>query len=367
MTESQAGAGYPWPSQLVQVGWNQDVAAAYGRVAEPMDVPARVIVVHRNRVEVATEAGEQDATLDPRLMVAATEERPSTGDWVALRPDPSGTSARVRAVVPRRTAFIRRAAGGKAVAQVVAANVDRVLVVTAVPHDVNERRLERYLALAWESGAMPTVVATKCDLVTDVDEYLTRIRGVAPGVDVVAVSALDDDGIGALRSLITPGTTIALLGSSGVGKSTLVNRLAGHELMRTAPVDGDGRGRHTTTHRELMRLGNGVLVIDTPGMREMQLWSTDAGLELVFDDITSLAASCRFGDCRHEREPGCAVNDAARRGELSPERLSSWRKLGREAARAQLASDAVAASAERAKLRSFMRAVRVQARNPKNR
>ena len=367
MNELQGGAGHPAPRHLVQMGWNEDVAAAFERVADAMDVPARVIAVHRNRVVTATEAGECDATLDPRLLAAAAAERPSTGDWVALRQEPSGISARVRAVVPRRTAFIRRAAGGKAVAQVVAANVDRVLVVTAVPHDVNERRLERYLALAWESGALPTVVVTKCDLVADVDAYMTRIRSVAPGVDVIAVSALRDDGVAALRSLIGTGTTIALLGSSGVGKSTLVNRLAGHELMRTAPVDGDGRGRHTTTHRELMRLGNGVLVIDTPGMREMQLWSADAGLELVFDDISSLGASCRFGDCHHEREPGCAVNEAVAQGALSPERLASWRKLGREVARAQRASDAVASTAERAKLRAFMRSVRAQARTRNDR
>ncbi|MEP7002894.1 MAG: ribosome small subunit-dependent GTPase A, partial [bacterium] len=182
------------------------------------------------------------------------------------------------------------------------------------------------------------------------------------GVDVIAVSASNDDGIIELRTLIASRSTIALLGSSGVGKSTLVNRLAGHEIMRTADVDRDGRGRHTTTHRELVQLGNGVLVIDTPGMRELQLWSADAGLEHVFEDIATLSQSCRFSDCRHDNEPGCAVIDAVKSGVLAPERLKSWRKLEREAARSQLETDGVAASAERAKLRALMRSLRVHVR-----
>ena len=352
---------------LNDFGWSDAVATIFAASADAGDIPARVAAVHRNRMDVLTDAGERSATLEPRLLKAAAEDRPATGDWIVLRIDPSGTSARVRAVIARRTAFVRGAAGDKTMAQVIAANIDLVLVVMAVPHDVNERRLERYLALAWESGATPAVVLTKCDLVPDVEEQVACVRGVAPGVDVVAVSAASDDGLQALWSLMAPGCTVALLGSSGVGKSTLVNRLAGSEVMRTADVDRDGRGRHTTTHRQLAQLGKGVLVIDTPGMRELQLWSADAGLEQVFDDITTLSESCRFRDCQHEREPGCAVSDAVEKGTLARERVKSWRKLMREAARARAQGDAVAASAERARLRTLMRAVRTHGRAKRDR
>ena len=317
---------------------------------------ARVVTVHKSRLVVETASGERSVSIDVRLLQGPPERRPVTGDWVVLFDDI------VREVLPRTSAFIRRAAGNKAVAQVVAANIDRVLIVMALPGDINIRRLERYLALGWESGALPTVVLTKCDLVHDVEHYVASIRVNAPGVDVIAVSAANDDGVNALRALIMPGNTIALLGSSGVGKSTLLNRLAGHVIMRTADVDSDGRGRHTTTHRELVHIGDGVSVIDTPGMREMQVWSAESGLEQAFGDITALSASCRFGNCSHERERGCAVTEAVADGTLDVERLHSWRKLAREAARSILQTDAVAAAAEKARLRTFMRNVNAEVR-----
>ena len=362
MIDPQPSAELQAPAQLVDAGWNDAVAAAFARIAEPGDIPARVIAVHRSRIAVATERGELTATLDVSLLEGDPVDRPATGDWIALCLDGPTAAPRARCVVPRRTAFIRRAAGQRPVAQVVAANIDDVLIVTALPNDVNVRRLERYLALAWESGAMPAVVLTKCDLLADASEHLAALRATAPGVDVVAVSATNTEGIDALHARLAPATTIALLGSSGVGKSTLVNRLAGFELMQTASIANDGRGRHTTTHRQLVRLPSGVLVIDTPGMRELQLWSADAGLAHTFEDITALSESCRFADCRHEREPGCAVSEAVATGTLDAARVKSWRKLTREAARAQKESDVVASAAERAKLRSLMRAVRTQAR-----
>lgn len=360
MHASPLGAPQALPLSLIQLGFNDVFVSAFAQVALASDRPARVVAVHRNRVIVACADGEYSVALDNTLLHTDSINRPSTGDWTAVRVDASGLPVEVRAVVPRRTAFIRGAAGTKAAPQVVAANIDHALIVSALPDDLNERRLERYVALAWESGAMPAVVLTKCDLVDDVGEYVARVRGVAPGVDVIAVSATSDEGILELRARMAPHTTIALLGSSGVGKSTLVNRLAGTTLMRTADVDGDGRGRHTTTHRELVRLPGGLLVIDTPGMRELQLWSANAGLEQVFDDILQLSQSCRFADCGHDVEPGCAVTDAAANGQLPRERLASWRKLMREAARARMHGDAVAANAERAKLRALMRAIRVQ-------
>ena len=363
MHEPQLGAPQALPLSLIQLGFNDEFASAFARVAFASERPARVVAVHRNRVIVAGADGEYSVALDNALLHTDAINRPSVGDWTVVRVDASGQPADVRAVVPRRTVFIRGAAGTKAAPQVVAANIDHVLIVSALPDDLNARRLERYVALAWESGAMPAVVLTKCDLVDDVSGYVAMVRGVAPGVDVIAVSAAGDEGIAELRARMAPYTTIALLGSSGVGKSTLVNRLAGTTVMRTAGVDGDGRGRHTTTHRELVRLPGGLLVIDTPGMRELQLWSADAGLEQVFDDIMQLSQSCRFADCGHGVEPGCAVSRAVANGQLTQERLASWRKLMREAARSRERGDALIASAERAKLRALMRAVRVQAKS----
>lgn len=367
MNEPHIGAPAALPPALMQLGFTADFASAFAQIAEPDDRPARVLAVHRNRLELATADEVCSATLSSKILKAEPLDRPATGDWVTVRTPSSDGLSQVRAVLPRRTAFIRRAAGEKTTPQVVAANVDQVLIVTAVPGDYNERRLERYLALAWESGAIPMVVLTKCDLVTDADEFIAKVHAMAPGVDVIAVSAASELGIAHLSLLLTHGSTIALLGSSGVGKSTLVNRLAGERVMRTAEVDVDGRGRHTTTHRELIRLPNGLLVIDTPGMRELQLWSADAGLDHVFEDIIELSQACRFADCSHHTEPGCAVMAAVANEQLTTERFTSWRKLTREATRARIQGDAVAASTERAKLRAVMRAVRVHMQSKKDR
>ena len=365
MTEDRRGAA------LAELGWDEHFAEAYRAAAEPGDVPGRVIATHKNRfvVACAEPLGELDATLGRRLDDDHDPAAlPATGDWVALRVDDEARGgARVRAVLPRRTAFLRQAAGRATAAQVVAANVDRAFVVAALPDGVNPRRLERYLAMAWESGAIPVVVLTKADLAgDDLGGFVAAARAVSPGVDVVAVSSLgdedgggDDAGVAPLRPHLAPGTTVVLLGPSGAGKSTLLNRLVGREVMRTAEVrDRDGKGRHTTTHRELVRLPGGALVIDTPGMRELQLWGggTDAGIAQAFDDVAALAAGCRFGDCQHAGEPGCAVAEAVARGELAPERLESWRKLSREMARAARQQDALAMAADRARVKSLTRA-----------
>jgi ribosome biogenesis GTPase len=232
------------------------------------------------------------------------------------------------------------------------------LVVTALPHDVNPRRLERYLALAWESGALPVVVLTKADLDADVARSIATAQGVAPGVDVIALSSVSGDGVDALERLLRPGRTTVLLGPSGAGKSTLVNRLLGADRLRTGDVREDGRGRHTTTHRELVRLQSGALLIDTPGMRELQLWDADVGIGAAFSDIYALASACRFRDCQHETEPGCAVLAAVDGGHLPAGRLEHWRQLQRELAFLARRQDKLAAAEERARTRAIHRSAR---------
>jgi ribosome biogenesis GTPase len=273
-----------------------------------------------------TAAGELTAHPSGRLRrEASLEAFPAVGDWVVLQ------ETRIAAILPRTSAFRRRAAGTEIRGQVAAANVDQVWVVAAAGEGNNPRRLERYIALAWESGAVPLVILTKADTVDDLEGELAIARGVAPGVDVEIVSAARGDGLDRLRPRLRPGETIVLLGPSGVGKSTLVNTLAGREVLATGELAADGRGRHTTTHRELVPLANGALLLDTPGMRELGLWAGDSGLDLAFTDIAELGTGCRYRDCRHETEPGCAVREAVEQGELDAERLGSWHKLQREA------------------------------------
>jgi ribosome biogenesis GTPase len=349
-------------ARLAPSGWDEQWARDFDSLRAPGSVPARVVAEHRDRYVVRTAEGERTAVLAGRLRhhARARDELPATGDWVAV--DEGNGMAAIHAVLPRRSLFRRKAAGDATEAQVLAANVDVALVAAALPADVNARRIERYLALAWESGAVPVVVLTKADLVDDVDAAIRGVRAVAPGVEVAAVSSVTGAGVDALARWLKPGRTAVLLGSSGVGKSTLTNLLAGGDALRTGAVRDDGKGRHTTTHRQLVQLRNGALLIDTPGMRELQLWTADAGLESAFADVEALAARCRFGDCAHESEPGCAVRAAAESGALDPARLESWRRLRRELAWLEIRQDEAAAAAERARVKTINRAYRVHSR-----
>ena len=337
---------------LQDLGWSEFFADAFRPYEHDNLIPARVAARHHGPCELLTELGRLGGVPAGRL---GDDELPAVGDWVAARPLDGERKAVIEAVLPRRSAFTRKEAWSRTVAQVVAANVDTVFLTTAFGGDLNPRRLERYLTSAWDSGANPVIVANKLDLADDLELELAEVEAVSIGVPVIALSASTGEGLDQLEPHLTPGRTIALLGSSGVGKSTLVNRLAGRELLATAEIRTDGRGRHTTTHRELVPLASGALLIDTPGMRELQLWADEEVLDSTFAEIAELAAECRFSDCSHEHEPGCAVKAAIADGSLPAERFASYRKLQREIRALEIRKDARLRSEARKERRRFSR------------
>jgi ribosome biogenesis GTPase len=322
-------------SELERWGWSSDWSARFAPFAARGWVPGRVAVGRRDEALVATDAGPLRATVTGRLRHEATSvaDFPATGDWVALAPRPGEGTATIHAVVPRLTSFTRADEFGAE--QVLAANVDVVFLVASLNRDFNTARLERYAALAWSSGARPVIVLNKADLADDVPARVADAAAAAPGIAIHAVSAATGAGLDELAVYLGPGQTIALLGSSGVGKSTLANRLLGRERQQVRQVrEDDARGRHTTTERELIPLPSGGLLLDTPGLRAVGLWEAADGIGATFADVVAeidaLAERCRFRDCRHEAEPGCAVHAAIERGELDPDRLASMRQLERE-------------------------------------
>ena len=340
----------PGVTELSLLGWTPDREAELPEYC----LPGRVARVDRGRLTVLTAEGERRAVPGSGLHDDTGLGAPAVGDWVALR----GELA--IAVLPRRSAFTRTAAGRESAAQVVAANIDTVLVVDALAGSARLRRVERYLAVAWSSGATPVVVLTKADLCDDVAAAVAEVADDALGVDVLAVSSTTGAGLTAVRALLGPGRTAAMVGPSGVGKSSLANALAGGPVAATRDVREDGRGRHTTTSRQLHLLPGGALLVDTPGMRELALYDDADGIDTAYADVVELAARCRFRDCAHRTEPGCAVAAAIDDGRLDPARFTAWRKLQGEAHRQLLRVDARARAAERARLRSWHRALREQ-------
>jgi ribosome biogenesis GTPase len=317
---------------LASLGWDAGWSAALEEVGGAVE-PGRVAVQHRGEYDLLTASGSVRTRITNRLRrEARREELPVVGDWVAL--DDAGAIA---AVLPRRTTISRRAAhepaSGASREQVIAANVDVALVVQALGQELDRRLLERYLALALDSGAAPVVVLSKADLESDATEIAEEVKAVSGSVPILTVSARTGLGLGAVEAALRRGSTGVLLGPSGVGKSTLVNALVGDESrLATGEVGADGAGRHTTTRRELVLLPSGGLVVDNPGMREVHLWIGDGDLTDAFDDIATLSASCRFSDCSHRSEPGCAVRAAVEHGDLPRERLEGYLALEREVA-----------------------------------
>lgn len=343
---------------LLFLGWNEFFAAQLQGIPAGDEVPARVIVQQKTNFIVAGADGEFRAKIKGRLRFSSGRQAdlPVVGDWVVFRPTPGERSGSIVAVLQRRTAFSRRAAGREEIEQVAAANIDVVFLVTGLDDNYNLRRIERYLAVALRSGAQPVIVLNKADLCPLIHDVVEEVRLISGGAPIHVTDARSASGVDALRTYLAPGVTAAFLGSSGVGKSTLINCLLGHEKFKTAQVrEDDSRGRHTTTHRELVTLPSGGNLIDTPGMRELRLWGAEEEVDDVFDDIDELAARCRFRDCRHDREPGCAVLRAVEEGTLDPARLESHRKLQRELEHQKRRTDVRVRLEEKAKVKRIMR------------
>jgi ribosome biogenesis GTPase len=344
---------------LAALGFDDFFASQLARLANPQWVPARIIAEGQSSFHLAgCRAPLGDLT--GKLLGSLTKiERPVVGDWVAVV---DAERASIQHVLERRTTLLRRAAGTLAEPQVLAVNVDTFFVVTAVNRDFNERRLERFVTAVWNSGAEPVVVLNKVDLESNLDELLEAIDRAAIGVPVVRASAASGEGVDALRSYIAPGKTVGFIGSSGVGKSSLTNRLLGRELQAVRDLRNDERGRHTTTARQLIELPGGGVLIDTPGLRELGLLDDIGGVETSFADVAAFAERCRFRDCAHESEPGCGVLAAVESGELPAERLASYRKLVKEIAAVERKKDPILAGRSKARWKEIHRAQRARAK-----
>ena len=320
---------------LESLGWNTFFEEAFAPFRQEGFVPARVAVQHRSHYVLYSPLGELrgEVTGKMQYMASGLQDFPAVGDWVVIHARPEEQAASIHELLPRQSRFSRQIPGPRPGEQVLAANVDIVFLVSGLDGDFNLRRIERYLIMASESGAQPVLVLNKLDLCDDPKEKERQIRSITAKTPLYMMSAINEEGLEIFRSSLKEGRTGALLGSSGVGKSTIINRLLGEERMETREVrETDSRGRHTTVRRELLLLPGGGLLIDTPGLRELQLWGGEEGVEEVFGDIKAIASQCRFRDCTHTSEPGCAIRRALEEGELDEDRYRSYQKLQREIA-----------------------------------
>jgi ribosome biogenesis GTPase len=346
---------------LKKWGWSSYFEALWNDGVRENLEPARVIAQQRKYWRIAGEFGEcwAEASGKLRLLADGQMQWPAVGDWVVIELGNAKSNAAIREVLPRRTRFVRKTPGKRIAEQVIAANVDTALLVTALDGNYNPRRVERYLAQCWESGARPVVVLNKADACVDALQKAAEMERIALGAAVCVVSAKTGYGMEELEPLLKRGDTLVLLGSSGVGKSTIANRLVGEALQETQPVrEADSRGRHTTSSRTLMPLPGGALLMDTPGLRELQLWDADEGVAETFEDIDALAAQCRFTDCGHNGEPGCAVQAALSAGTLDEARLENRRKLLREQAFLRRKIDPKARQEEKVRIKRMFRGIR---------
>ena len=347
-------------TELIKLGWRPFFEEQVSTEVAGL-IAARVSRQNLNRYHLLSAEGALTGLLPGKARASARGELPAVGDWVLCRPadaaDP--TTVIIERTLDRFSKFSRKEAGERIEEQILAANIDTVFIVSGLDDNFNPSRIERYLFIAWNSGANPVVVLNKADVATDLEEALAALSGVLMGAPVHAISALEGTGLEALADYVTEGKTVALLGSSGVGKSTTINALLGYQHFETGAVrEGDSKGRHTTTHRELCTLAGGGLLIDTPGMREIQLWSDDTSNTTGFEDVEALAARCRFNDCRHNAEPGCAIRAAIETNELASGRLESYRKFQRELAHFAEKQDAGLRAERKQQWRKFSKSIR---------
>jgi len=326
---------------LIDLGYGDYFKEQFEKLKNKELIPARVSCEQRNIFTVLTEQGEFPAEVTGKFRheTKSRGDYPNVGDWVAVKLAPQGDIAQIHHLLERKTVFSRKAvlAGGpkggegKTEQQVMAANVDTAFLVSGLDNEFNLRRIERYLAVTWDSGANPVIVLNKSDMCEDIESVVSDVESIAMGIPTLPVSAINEDGVASLSPYLEPGKTVVFLGSSGVGKSTLINKILGEERQVTNDVrEMDSRGRHTTTYRELIPIPDGGLLIDTPGMREIQMWGDEESLKKAFDDIEALAEACRFNDCEHDTEPGCAVKQAIQDGTLKEDRFKNYRKQQRE-------------------------------------
>ena len=342
-------------------GWNDHFQNYFAKHKNENLIPARVIFHGRGRYRLASERGELWAEIAGSLRHASTgsDGLPICGDWVSVDDPHDKNITVIRFILPRRTSFTRQQAGTAPGSQGIAANVDILGLMSGLDSDFNPRRIERYLVIAWESGARPVIILNKADICPDISPYIAEVKSLAPGVPVLTASAIDGRGMEDILSYVGKGQTLALLGSSGVGKSSIVNRLLGRSVQEVHEADArTGRGLHTTASRQLFLLPSGGLIMDSPGMRELRIWSVEIGLDATFEDIRALAEGCRFRNCSHQTEPGCRVRESIARGELDAGRLANFFKLCKEARYIELMSTHSANWVEKERWKKIMKAAR---------